>query len=73
MTIRRCKKFPNYLAKRHGDGVTIFRDGSSEPLRPVRGCVREVKFVLWQNGRRYIVSLFEFMKECLNENMIIKS
>lgn len=65
--IYRSNKYPNYIVKKFGPGIALFREGANSPLKPVKGNKKNATFALWHNGRRVYVSLFDFIFSCADD------
>jgi len=52
-----------YLAKGESGKLEMYRDGSEEPLKPLRN-KKIIKYALSVNGKRIEISLTDFLKSC---------
>ena len=63
----RNPNYPEYYVKKDGNSISIFRDGSDVPLKSLSGYKKNAKYALYQNGRRKVVALFDFLKGALQK------
>lgn len=64
----RNNKFPNYHCKKNKNGgVSIYRDGSDTPLKPLSRYKKELVFKLFVNGEAHRVTLFEFLRQAFSK------
>lgn len=58
-------KYKEYYLRKGIDGkLEMFRKGKEDPLKPLENYKRNIKYALYHNGKKEIVSMVEFLRTC---------
>jgi hypothetical protein len=60
----RSNKYKGYYLAKGKNGLTMFREGSDSPIKPLSSYKNSIKYALYINGQKSIVSLVDFLKTC---------